>query len=71
MSKTNFKPTGYKTICKWGGYQIEIADSGDAARIMDISCRLGRWANIRYTARGRAYVMFHRTREYLDEYMTF
>lgn len=56
MSK--FKPHGFHCVSNFGGWEIELSDCGDSARIRDShSNEKSKWKEIKYTLKkGKAYV---------------
>ena len=79
-----FKPHGYCCDSNWGGKEIEISDSGDAARIRtnygDGPSKPSEWCEIQYDFQdedgndmddGRPYILVNGEKEYLDNYMRY
>ena len=79
-----FKPHGYCCDSNWGGKEIEISDSGDAARIRtnygDGPSKPSKWCKIQYDFQdedgndmddGRPYILVNGEKEYLDNYMRY
>ena len=63
---------GYKTTSNWGGNEIQISDSGDAARLKLQSGEITDWLEIEFDEEGVAYVTTpDGDMERLDEYMRF
>ena len=80
----DFKPHGYCCDSNWGGKEIEISDSGDAARIRtnygDGPSKPSEWCEIQYDFQdedgndmddGRPYILVNGEKEYLDNYMRY
>ena len=79
-----FKPHGYCCDSNWGGKEIEISDSGDAARIRtnygNGPSKPSEWCEIQYDFQdedgnymddGRPYILVNGEKEYLDNYMRY
>ena len=63
---------GYKTTSNWGGNEIQISNSGDAARLKLPSGEITDWLEIEFDEEGVAYVTTPDVdTERLDEYMRF
>ena len=63
---------GYKTTSNMGGNEIQISDSGDAARLKLLSGKITDWLEIEFDEEGVAYVTTPEGNvERLDEYMSF
>ena len=63
---------GFKTTNNWGGNEIQISDSGDAARLKLQSGEITDWLEIEFDEEGVAYVTTpDGDMERLDEYMRF
>lgn len=83
--KDDFKPQGYYTDSNWGGKEIEISSSGDAARIRtnygDGPSKPSEWCEIQYDYEDedgndisedpRPYIFVNGDKEYLDHYMRY
>lgn len=80
----DFNPCGYYANSNWGGKEIEIAPSGDAARIRtnygNGPSEPSEWAEIQYDyededgnelEEGRPYILIDGKKEYLDNYMRY
>ena len=80
----DFKPHGYCCDSNWGGKEIEISDSGDAARIRTNygagPSKPSEWCEIQYDFQdedgndmddGRPYILVNGEKEYLDNYMRY
>lgn len=80
----DFNPCGYYADSNWGGKEIEIAPSGDAARIRtnygNGPSEPSEWAEIQYDyededgnelEEGRPYILIDGKKEYLDNYMRY
>lgn len=80
----DFKPHGYCCDSNWGGKEIEISDSGDAARIRtnygNGPSKPSEWCEIQYDFQdedgndmddGRPYILVNGEKEYLDNYMKY
>ena len=53
----DFVPQGYKVTSNWGGNEIQISDSGDAARIRDSHTgSVSDWLEIEFDEEGVAFV---------------
>lgn len=53
----DFVPQGYKVTSNWGGNEIQISDSGDAARIRDsYTGSVSDWLEIEFDEEGVAFV---------------
>lgn len=53
----DFVPQGYKGTSNWGGNEIQISDSGDAARIRDSHTgSVSDWLEIEFDEEGVAFV---------------
>ena len=71
-SDDEFVGQGYKTTSNMGGKEIQIADSGDGARIKDESGRITDWMEIEFDEEGVAYVTTpDGEQERLCDYMRF
>lgn len=69
----NFKPHGYKGTSNWGGYEMQISDSGDAARLRDSHTgKVSDWLEIQFDEDGVAYVIDENgNEERLCDYMRY
>lgn len=57
LKENDFKPHGYKTTSNFGGNEIQISNSGDAARIRDSHTgKITDWLEIEFDEEGVAYV---------------
>jgi len=72
--KTNintFKCHGVLCVCNWGGYEIEINETGEAARLADNfgdGSKVRRWQRIKSNSRGE-YVTRNGRKLYLHEFL--
>lgn len=60
MLKENedFTPHAYKGTSNWGGYEMQISDNGDEARIRDSHTgEVSDWLEIQFDEEGVAYVI--------------
>lgn len=73
MENDDFKPHGYKGTSNWGGYEMQISDSGDAARLRDSHTgKVSDWLEIQFDEDGVAYVIDEDgTEERLCDYMRY
>ena len=65
--KDNFKATGYCTLSNYGGFEIEISNCGDGARLKYYD-KVMNWQEIKYNIKG-AYVSFNNRKIYLSNFM--
>ena len=57
LKENDFEPHGYKTTSNFGGNEIQISNSGDAARIRDSHTgNITDWLEIEFDEEGVAYV---------------
>ena len=71
-SDDDFVGHGYKTTSNLGGNEIQISDSGDAARLKFPNGRITDWLEIEFDEEGVAYITTpDGDMERLDEYMRF
>ena len=53
----DFQPHGYKGASNWGGLEMQISDSGDAARLRNsVTNQVSDWLEIQFDEDGVAYV---------------
>lgn len=70
-----FQPIGARAVCNGGGYMIQVAKCGQAARYQliceDRVKTRGRWQDIRCTPTGRPYIIDYvrRCRLYFENFM--
>lgn len=69
----DFIPHGYKTTSNWGGYEMQLSDNGDSARIKDTHTgKVSEWMEIEFDEDGVAYVKdSNGDLEKLSEYMRY
>lgn len=69
----DFKPHGYKGTSNWGGYEMQISDRGDMARLRDSHTgKVSDWLEIQFDEDGVAYVMdANGNEERLCDYMRY
>lgn len=54
----DFKPQAYKGASNWGGYEMQISDRGDAARLRDSHTgKVSDWLEVQFDEDGVAYVI--------------
>lgn len=73
MKKQNtFKADGVFAISNYGGYEIQISDDGQSARVRlndgDNTTR-PRWQEIKFDNAGGSFVTFHGRKLMLDDFM--
>ena len=66
--KNLFTSHGYLTLSNHGGLEIEINNSGDAARLSYYG-KVSRWQEIKYNFSGSPYVTYYGRRWQLDQFM--
>lgn len=69
MVGDEFKPNGYRGISNAGGNEIQVNDSGDAARVRLYGGEPTDWMEIEFDENGVAYVDTPSGRELLSDYM--
>ena len=53
----DFQPHGYRGTSNWGGLEMQISDSGDAARLRNsVTNQVSDWLEIQFDEDGVAYV---------------
>ena len=69
----DFEPHGYRGVTNNGGYEIQISNSGDAARLRDsVTNQISDWLEIEFDENGVAYVTTENgEQERLDMYMKY
>jgi DNA-directed RNA polymerase subunit L len=54
----DFQPHGYRGTSNWGGLEMQISDSGDAARLRNsVTNQVSDWLEIQFDEDGVAYVI--------------
>lgn len=73
MESDGFKPHGYKGTSNWGGYEMQISDRGDEARLRDSHTgKISDWLEIQFDEDGVAYVIdADGNKERLCDYMRY
>lgn len=73
MEDKEFKAHGYRCLNNYGGNEIEISDSGDAARIKWQSGQITDWLEIQIDDNGNMFVREDESDEpeYLNNYMRY
>ena len=66
-NKSEFITMGYRTICNYGGIEIQI--EGEKIRYSYFGEVSKKWQNIKYTLNGDPYFTIKGKREYLRNYM--
>lgn len=57
MENDDFQPHGYRGTSNWGGLEMQISDSGDAARLRNsVTNQVSDWLEIQFDENGVAYV---------------
>jgi hypothetical protein len=69
MAGDEFKPNGYRGVSNAGGNEIQVNDSGDAARFRLYGGEPTDWMEIEFDENGVAYVDTPSGREMLSDYM--
>ena len=69
MVGDEFKPNGYRGVSNAGGNEIQVNDSGDAARFRLYGGEPTDWMEIEFDENGVAYVDTPSGREMLSDYM--
>lgn len=69
MAGDEFKPNGYRGVSNAGGNEIQVNDSGDAARFRLYGGEPTDWMGIEFDENGVAYVDTPSGREMLSDYM--
>ena len=69
MAGDEFKPNGYRGVSNAGGNEIQVNDSGDAARFRLYGGEPTDWMAIEFDENGVAYVDTPSGREMLSDYM--
>lgn len=67
----DFIPQGYKAMSNFGGSEIQISKSGDAARFRYYSGEPTEWMEIEFDEDGVAYVETPNGKELLADYMRY
>ena len=69
----DFKPQAYKGTSNWGGYEMQISDGGDMARLRDSHTgKVSDWLEIQFDEDGVAYVIdANGNEERLCDYMRY
>lgn len=69
----DFTPHGYKGMSNWGGYEMQISDNGEEARIRDSHTgEVSDWLEIQFDEEGVAYVIdVNGQEERLCDYMRY
>lgn len=70
-NKNTFNCHGFLCVCNWGGYEIEINETGEAARLADNfgdGAKVRRWQRIKSNSRGE-YVTRYGRKLYLHEFL--
>lgn len=69
----DFKPHGYRGITNNGGYEMQISNSGDGARLRDsVTGRVSEWMEIQFDEDGVAYIVDENGKEErLCDYMRY
>lgn len=67
----DFQPHGYRGTSNWGGNEIQISPSGDAARFRFNGGEPTDWLEIEFDEEGVAYVDTEQGRELLSDYMRY
>lgn len=71
MAGDEFKPNGYRCVSNIGGHEIQVNDSGDAARFRLYGGEPTDWMEIEFDENGVAYVDTPSGREMLSNYMRY
>ena len=58
----------YLTINNYGGFELQLDDHGDSARLKYFD-KVSRWQEIKYNRQGGPYVTYYGTTYKLDEFM--
>lgn len=71
----DFVPHGYRADSNFGGYEMQISDTGEAARVRtnygDRPSKPSRWLKIYFNNDGVAYVNHNGRRMRLDQFMRY
>lgn len=58
LHESDFKPNGYKATSAFGGYEMQLDDRGEMARLRDIHTgNISEWLEIQFDEDGVAYVI--------------
>ena len=67
-TNSNFISHGCHALSNHGGFEIELSDDGERARLKYYNDKPSRWQNIKINSKG-SYVTFHGMYYYLSEFL--
>lgn len=73
LSENDFKPNGYKATSAFGGYEMQVDNRGEMARLRDSHTgNVSEWLEIQFDEEGVAYVIDENgNEERLCDYMRY
>ena len=73
MLKDTFITHGVLTLSNWGGLEIQISECGEGARVRDNyggeKRNKTRWQQIKYDRQGEPFIIHHRRKYHISEFM--
>lgn len=73
MKNNTFIVHGYLTLNNWGGIEIQLNETGEAARVRDNfggeKVNKTKWQEIKYNREGEPFIIHHRRKYHLSQFL--